>query len=156
MSIADALRELASRRRFVLHVVSTRDVSIPGVAVRSTRWSAEREVGDLQSFDIGIMPLPDDPWTRAKCGAKLLLCMGVGVPGVASPVGVNVDIVDDGTNGFLASSHADWVAKLSALIDSPALRASMGVAARRTIEARFSGQAVAPRLLEILHRCRSS
>jgi glycosyltransferase involved in cell wall biosynthesis len=153
MMIADALRELAARRRFVLHVVSTREVSIPGVAVRSTRWSVGREVRDLQSFDIGIMPLPDDPWTRGKCGAKLLLCMGVGVPGVASPVGVNADIVEDGANGFLASTDADWVEKLSALIDSPALRASMGAAARRTVESRFSAQVVAPGLLDILRRC---
>jgi glycosyltransferase involved in cell wall biosynthesis len=156
MMIADALRELAARRRFVLHVVSTREVSIPGVAVHSTRWSAEREVRDLQSFDIGIMPLPDDPWTRGKCGAKLLLCMGVGVPGVASPVGVNADIVEDGASGFLASTGADWVERLSALIDSPALRASMGAAARRTVESRFSAQLVAPGLLDIFLRCRQS
>ena len=152
--IADTLRELAARRRFVLHVVTTREVSIPGVDVRSTRWSTEREVRDLQSFDIGIMPLPDDPWTQGKCGAKLLLYMGVGVAVVASPVGVNVDIVDDGANGFLAKTGAEWVDKLSALIDSPALRASMGAAARRTVETRFSAQVVAPTLLNIFHRCR--
>ena len=150
MLAAEPLRELAARRPFVLHVVSTRDVSIPGVEVRSTRWSAEREIADLQSFDVGIMPLPDDPWTRGKCGAKLLLYMAVGVAGVTSPVGVNADIVDDGVNGFLALNDADWVGKLSALIDSPALRAAMGGAARTTVEARFSGQAVAPRLLEVL------
>jgi glycosyltransferase involved in cell wall biosynthesis len=154
MVIADALRELAARRRFVLHVVSTREVSIPGVEVRSTLWSAEREVRDLQSFDIGIMPLPDDPWTRGKCGAKLLLCMGVGVAGVASPVGVNADIVDDGVNGFLAKTDAEWVDKLSVLIDSTALRASMGAAARWTVETRFSAQIVAPALLDIFRRCR--
>lgn len=153
MLAAEPLRELAARRRFVLHVVSTREVSMAGVEVRSTRWSAEREVRDLQSFDIGIMPLPDDPWTRSKCGAKLLLCMGVGVPGVTSPVGVNTDIVDDGVNGFLVRTDADWVSKLSALIDSPTLRACMGTAARRTVEARFSGQAVAPMLLDIFRHC---
>jgi glycosyltransferase involved in cell wall biosynthesis len=154
MTIAGALRELAVRRRFVLHVVSTRDVCIPGVDVRSTRWSAEREVRDLQAFDIGIMPLPDDPWTRGKCGAKLLLCMSVGVAGVASPVGVNCDIVADGANGFLAKTDAEWVEKLATLIDSPALRASMGAAARRTVESRFSAQVVAPTLLDIFRRCR--
>jgi glycosyltransferase involved in cell wall biosynthesis len=154
MMVAEALRALAARRRFVLHVVSTREVSLPGVDVRSTRWSAGREVRDLQSFDIGIMPLPDDPWTRGKCGAKLLLYMGVGVAGVASPVGVNVDIVDDGANGFLAKTGAEWIDKLAALIDSPTLRASMGAAARRTVETRFSTQVVAPTLMDILRRCR--
>lgn len=150
MLAAEPLRALAARRPFVLHVVSTRDVSIPGVEVRSSRWSAEREIADLQSFDVGIMPLPDDPWTRGKCGAKLLLYMAVGVPGVSSPVGVTTDIVEDGVNGFLAATGADWVGKLGALIESPALRADMGAAARTTVEARFSGQVVAPRLLEVL------
>jgi glycosyltransferase involved in cell wall biosynthesis len=150
---AEPLRELAARRRFVLHVVSPREVSLPGVEVRSTRWDAVREADDLRSFDVGIMPLPDDPWTRGKCAAKLLLYMGAGVPGVASPVGVTAEIVDDGVNGFLAPTAADWVRKLEALIDSPALRASMGAAARRTVEARFSGQAVAPLLLDVLRRC---
>ena len=153
MMIREPLRTLAARRRFVLHVVSTRDVSIDGVEVWSTRWSAAHEVRDLQSFDIGVMPLPDDAWTRGKCGAKLLLYMGVGVPGVASPVGVNADIVDDGVNGFLAKTDAEWVDKLSALIDSPALQASMGAAARRTVEARFSAQVVAPKVLDIFRRC---
>ncbi len=156
MTIQHALHTLASRRRFVLNVVSTREVSMPGVDVRSTRWTAEGEIRDLQSFDIGIMPLPDEAWTRGKCGAKLLLSMGVGVPGVASPVGVNTEIVDDGVNSFLAKTDDEWVDKLSALVDSAALRSSLGAAARRTVEARYSGQVIAPALLDILHRCREA
>jgi glycosyltransferase involved in cell wall biosynthesis len=154
LTIAGALRRLASRRRFVLHVVSTREVSIPGVEVRSTRWTSDGEIRDVQSFDIGIMPLPDDAWTRAKCGTKLLLCMGAGVAGVASPVGVSAAIVDDGVNGFLAKDDDEWVDRLSALIDSAALRTSLGAAARRTVEARYSAQVVAPALLDVLRRCR--
>ena len=156
LMIQEALRTLAGRRPFVLHVVSSREVSIPGVDVRSTRWTAEGEVRDLQSFDIGIMPLPDEAWTRGKCGAKLLLYMGVGVAGIASPVGVNTEIVDDGVNGFLAKTDDEWVDKLSALIDSARLRASLGAAARRTVEARYSAQLVAPALLDILRRCREA
>jgi len=156
LMIQGALRTLSGRRPFVLHVVSTRDVAIPGVDVRSTRWTAEGEVRDLQSFDIGIMPLPDDAWTRGKCGTKLLLCMGVGVAGVASPVGVTTAIVEDGVNGFLAKTDDEWVDKLTALIDSATLRTSLGAAARRTVEARYSAQVVAPALLDILRRCREA
>jgi glycosyltransferase involved in cell wall biosynthesis len=152
-AIHGTLRRLAERRRFMLHVVSTRDVSLEGVDVRSTRWSVDREVDDLHGFDIAIMPLPDDPWTRGKCGTKLLLGMAVGVAGVASPVGVSTTIVEDGVNGFLAANEDEWIDKLSALIDSPALRASLGAAARRTIQARFSAEVVAPALGDILRGC---
>lgn len=153
--LGEPLRELASRRRFALHVVSPAPVSLPGVTLRWTPWTAESEVRDLQGFDVGIMPLPDDRWARGKCGAKLLQYMGVGVPGVASPVGVNTEIVDDGVNGFLAGTPAEWVDRLAALIDSAPLREEMGAAGRRTVQERYSAQVHAPRLLDIFRQCPS-
>ncbi|MEW5957099.1 MAG: glycosyltransferase, partial [Chloroflexota bacterium] len=90
-------------------------------------------------------------WTRGKCGFKLLQYMGVGLPAVCSPVGVNCDIVQDGVNGYLAATGAEWVTKLSHLIEDVTLRRTMGQRGRATVEARYSVKVNAPRLLDVLH-----
>lgn len=114
------------------------------------RWNYDDEVADIQSFDIGIMPLNDDEWTRGKCGFKLLQYMSSGISAVASPVGVNTEIIEDGRNGLLASSGEEWVEAIAKLIEDAALREVLGKAARRTIEERYSMKVNAPKLLEVL------
>ena len=94
------------------------------------------------------MPLPDDKWSRGKCGFKGLQCMALELPVVMSPVGVNKEIIDDGKNGFLASTNDEWMEKLSALIDSEELRREMGKNARQTVEERFSVTAWADKVVE--------
>lgn len=84
------------------------------------------------------MPLPDIDWTRGKCGLKGLQYMGLGIPSIMSPVGVNTEIIEHGINGFLASTNEEWVQCLSQLIDSPALRKKMGEAGRITVENKYS------------------
>jgi glycosyltransferase involved in cell wall biosynthesis len=84
------------------------------------------------------MPLRDDEWSKYKCGLKLLQYMSCGIPGVASPVGVNADIIDHGTNGYLASSPREWEESLSRLLDDAAHRSQLGAAARRTVEEKYS------------------
>lgn len=101
-------------------------------------WQKATEIADLADFDIGIMPLPDNEWTRGKCGAKGLQYMGLGIPTVMSPVGVNKDIIEDGVNGFLADSEEEWLDKLGQLIDSAELRESLGSAGRQTVVERYS------------------
>ena len=96
------------------------------------KWSLRNELNDLQSFDIGIMPMPDNSWTRGKCGFKAILCMSVGIPVVCSRVGVNTEVVQDGVNGFLADSQREWCEKLSLLIENQDLRRSFGIAGRQT------------------------
>lgn len=113
-------------------------------------WERSREVRAVQGFDIGIMPLTDTPFTRGKCGGKALVCMSCGVPVVASPVGVNGDIIRDGENGLLAGTPGEWLEKLGALIKDADLRARLGSEGRRTIESRYSTAVNAPRLLAIL------
>ena len=112
------------------------------------QWSAQNEIEELCEFDIGIMPLPDDKWSRGKCGFKGLQCMALELPVVMSPVGVNKEIISDGENGFLADSEEEWFEKLSALIDSVELRCSMGKKARATVEERFSVTAWADKVVE--------
>ncbi|HWD09188.1 MAG TPA: glycosyltransferase, partial [Actinomycetota bacterium] len=118
--------------------------------VRVEPWRAETEIAEVGAFDIGLMPLPDDEWSRGKCGFKALLYMSLGVPPVVAPVGVNTVIVSDGANGLLASTEEDWVGAVGRLVEDAALRRQLGAAARQTVVERYSGQAWAPRFLEVL------
>ena len=116
------------------------------------KWSSEEEVSDLQGLDIGLMPLVDDPWSWGKCGFKIIQYQGVGVPVVCTPVGINKDLVEDGTNGFWAMTADEWEEKLSLLIENPGLREQMGREGRRRVLENYTHQACAPRLFSILTR----
>ncbi len=142
--------ELRRRVPFRLVVIGTPDYRVDGVETVARPWRAASEVEELQQFDVGIMPLPDDDWSRGKCGLKLLQCMAVGAPVVGSPVGVNTDIIQDGENGFLAGTEEEWLDKLGRLIRSAALRKELGERGRRTVEDRYSARHWAPRVGEIL------
>jgi glycosyltransferase involved in cell wall biosynthesis len=96
------------------------------------------------------MPLPDDDWSKGKCGLKALQFMALGIPTVCSPVGVNAEIIQDGENGFLAGSEDEWVEKLGRLVHSAELRKQLGRAGRRTVETKYSGNVQAPRVFEVL------
>jgi glycosyltransferase involved in cell wall biosynthesis len=148
-TLKNALRRLASRERFRLRVVGVPSFEMEGVEVEAVPWRSATEVEDLRPFDVGVMPLPDDKWSRGKCGMKALQYMGLGVPAVCSPVGVNAEIIRDGENGLLASSDDEWVEKLSRLLRSPEERARLGLAGRATVEARYSAAVQAPRVYEI-------
>lgn len=106
--------------------------------VKEIPWTRDTEVATINTFDIGIMPLPNDPWTKGKCGFKGLATMSVGAATVMSPVGVNTEIIQDGVNGFLAESPAEWVEKLSRLIEDAELRKRLGEAGRQTVEDKYS------------------
>ena len=106
--------------------------------LRGETWTPEAELALLQDMEIGLMPLPDDEWTRGKCGFKGLLSMAMGAATVMSPVGVNTEIVRHGDNGFLAASEDEWVETLCQLVDDAALRARIGNAGRRTVVDRYS------------------
>ncbi len=101
---------------------------------------------------IGVMPLPNSPWERGKCGGKLLQYMALGIPAVASPVGANNQIISDGENGFLASSHDEWADRLRALIRNATLRKQIGARARQTMETRYSIKVTGPQLKAIIEQ----
>jgi glycosyltransferase involved in cell wall biosynthesis len=113
-------------------------------------WTLETSLSSLQTFDIGLMPLEDTPWNRGKCGLKLIEYQAVGTPAVASPVGVNTEIIKDGETGFLAKKETDWQAYLKRLIEDQQLRRRMGQVGRQHIAEHYSIEAVLPRLIEML------
>jgi glycosyltransferase involved in cell wall biosynthesis len=149
-------RELVGRYRHLrIVLVGAPDLQMAVDRITHRPWRLETEIEDLQAFDIGIMPLADDEYSRGKCGFKMLQYMGVGVPAVVSPVGVNAEIVQDGVNGCTATSQEEWLAKLSALIEDEALRHRIGLAGRQTVAQDFSTEVVGPRILKILTKVAS-
>jgi hypothetical protein len=146
---------VTGRRGIALRVVSNVPYEPAGtvVPVENVDWSLTTETRDILSFDIGIMPLRDDEWSRGKCAFKALQMMALGVPVVASPVGANCEVIQDGANGFLAQGVDEWVAKLSRLIDSPTLREALGLRGKETAITRYSlkgsGEALASAIREL-------
>lgn len=121
-----------------------------GLEVVEKPWSLEEELEDLRSFDVGVMPLPEDVWTRGKCGFKLLQYMAAAVPVVASPVGVNREIVHDGENGFLADGRERWTEVLALLVEDVGLRQSMGMWGRLSLRGRYTVADWAGRYVELI------
>ncbi|MBK6542327.1 MAG: glycosyltransferase family 4 protein [Flavobacteriales bacterium] len=149
-----ALRILKERfgDRITIRVIGDGTYSEPSLGIQGQPWRRDTEVADLAAFDIGIMPLPDDEWARGKCGLKGLQYMGMGIPAIMSPVGVNGTIITDGVNGFLASSTEEWVAKVSRLIEDAELRQRIGSAARRSVEDHWSVNAWRDRYLTLFNQ----
>jgi len=121
--------------------------AFPGLEL--VAWSEATEIADVQSMDIGIMPLTDDAFVRGKSGYKLIQYMACGLPVIASPVGVNGQIVQHGVNGLLASSASEWRTALDLLIGDATLRHRMGHAGRARAVEHYSLASQAPRLVEL-------
>lgn len=121
----------------------------PPLSIVGQAWNSSTEAEDLSELDIGLMPLPDNEWTRGKCAMKGLQYMALEFPTIMSPVGVNSEIIQDGQNGFLASSTEEWVEKLSLLIEDASLRKRIGMAGRKTVERDFSVEANKEKWLEV-------
>jgi glycosyltransferase involved in cell wall biosynthesis len=153
-TLRGALQKLAQRTPFRLRVIGTPRYELEGVNVEALPWRAESEIEDLRPADIGIMPLPNDAWSKGKCGLKALQFMALGIPTVCSPVGVNTDIIQNNINGIIAETEDEWVAALSRLIDSRELRLKLGDAGRSTVETKYSAQAQAPRFHQVLESMR--
>jgi glycosyltransferase involved in cell wall biosynthesis len=148
--VQPALSEICKDGQTRVVLVGSGPVKLADVPVEILPWTEDSEVAAIQNFDVGIMPLPDEPWTRGKCGYKLIQYMACGLPVVASPVGINLQIVEHGVNGFLASDIADWVNALRKLCDSAPLREAMGRAGRYKVEKQYCIQVTVPRLAKIL------
>ncbi len=121
-----------------IRVVGDEDYVNESLNIKGFAWSSATEVEMINSFSIGIMPLPNDEWAKGKCGLKGLSYMACEVPTIMSPVGVNTEIIQHGENGFLASTTNEWIDSLSQLIEDASLRQKIGKAGRETILEKYS------------------
>ncbi len=135
--------------KITIKVISDSQFNVPEPEIHFCKWNPDTEIEDLNEMDIGIMPLPDDDWSKGKCGFKGLQYMSLGIPAVMSPVGVNTEIISDGENGFLAAHEQEWIEKLSLLIESPELREKLGKAGKKTVEEKYSFEANKHKWLEV-------
>jgi glycosyltransferase involved in cell wall biosynthesis len=155
-TVLPALERLAQRRpQLRLAVVSDGTLEGAALPVSNKAWSRGEEARDLSSFDVGIMPLPDDPWTRGKCAVKILQYYAAGVPVVCSPVGANLEVVEDGASGYFARTADEWIARLDTLLGDASLRQRFAARGRAVVAERYSVAVTLPRLLEVLHSTRS-
>lgn len=151
-AIEPPLRQVLDRfPQAVLRVVADRPPELPLLSgkVEFLRWAEDTEVSSLQSFDVGLMPLPDNDWSRGKCSFKMLTYMATGTPVVATPVGMNAEVLAKGTLGLAASTMDDWVDALTTLLSSLSLRQRLGQVGREVVEREFSTSVVASRIAEI-------
>lgn len=134
------LKELKKKYgdKIYFKIIGDPTYSEPELGIKGLKWDKDSEIDDLCEIDVGIMPLPDDAWSRGKCGLKSLEYMALCIPPVVSPVGVNTDIVQDGVNGFVADDTKEWIEKISKLIESAELRKQMGEKARQKVVEKYS------------------
>lgn len=122
---------------------------VPGATVRRIRWQQETEVQELCEVDVGIAPLPDNPWTRGKSGLKVVQYMGCGLPVVASAVGAHLDLIQDGVQGFLVDSQEEWLEALRTLRDNRLLRSRMGLSGFETAQTKHDFSVVARAVVDV-------
>lgn len=136
--IIPLIQRLSKKHNFKFLVICDKkpDFQFEGLIYR--RWQKDTEIKDLSEMNIGIMPLENDLWSQGKCGFKALQYMALGIPALASPVGVNSQIIDHGVNGFLCESEQDWEIYLEILIDRTLKRQEMGMEARQKIVREYS------------------
>jgi glycosyltransferase involved in cell wall biosynthesis len=149
-SLSPVWKQLTSEGSITLRLIGAGGTTMAGEHVEIREWNEAREVADLQSMDIGIMPLEDDPWARGKCGFKLIQYMACGLPVVASPVGVNAQIVREGGTGFLCRTPEEWFDRIRRLASDNDLRRQMGSRGRDLACAEWSLQKWAPQIATLL------
>jgi glycosyltransferase involved in cell wall biosynthesis len=152
-NLLPALEKLCRRYpQLKLKVVSDEFFDSSTVPMIKKKWALEDEVSDLQSFDIGLMPLTEDLWSQGKCGLKAVQYSAAGIPVICSPVGINRDIVEDGLNGYWASTDDHWAERISRLVDAPPLRVRMGMEGRKRVERFFSVKVTSKKVFDLFQR----
>lgn len=133
------------------------DLSLLGALPRTfIPWSPAIEIAEAATFDIGVMPVPNNRFTQGKCGCKALQYMALGIPAVCSPVGVNCDIIHDGIDGCLPHNREEWFQTIARLVKDPFLRDTLGHAGRRRVEESFSLAVHGPRMVHLVETARRS
>jgi glycosyltransferase involved in cell wall biosynthesis len=154
LEIEPALRQLSEAHpgkiRFRLYGHSQRKLNLPNF--ESLPFSLASEIEDLRTIDIGIMPMPDNAWTRGKCAFKAIQYMALGIPAVTSPVGMATELIQNNANGLWARTPEEWFEALDRLVTDAELRRRFAQEGRNTVEARYSLQTWGPRLAELLEQ----
>ena len=151
--IAPALEEIGSRHEnVILRMVCNDFIDVEKMSVEKCLWSEQTQAVDLVTSDVGLAPLPDNRFTRGKCGFKVLQYASAGLPVVASPVGVNRDYVRDNITGYLASDTEEWVDRISRLVENAQLRKDMGQSARKSVK-RFDISVIGEQLAALILQC---
>jgi len=122
---------------------------IPPEKIRFVKWNEQIEVSVLKEMSVGLMPLPDDEWTRGKCSFKMLQYMAVGLPVAVSPVGMNKEILAKGKPGFAATTPNEWYDAMEMLYRDQELQIKLGNAGRSIVEEHFSAAKIADSLAGI-------
>ena len=143
-----------------LKLICDRFIRIRGLPIDECVWNEATEATEIAAADVGISWVPDDPWSRGKCGLKVLQYQAAALPVIANPVGVHLEMVRAGETGFPANTTEEWIGAVSQLAADPSLRRRLGERARREVEARFSVAAGARRWLsaleQLMHALRKS
>ena len=150
--LKNILTELSKELDFKLLVIGDQHFEMDGVNIEAIRWNATTEVNDLSRIDIGLYPLPDEPWVYGKSGLKALQYMALGIPTLATAIGANYRVIQDGENGFLIKAEQDWKNKILRLAKDEALREKMGKQARIEVENKFSLKANKDTYIGILNK----
>jgi glycosyltransferase involved in cell wall biosynthesis len=137
-------------KNVIFKIVADKTLSTDARNVVFEKWTADNEKSLLLSFDIGVMPLRDDVWSRGKCGLKLIQYMACGLPSITHPLGAAKEIMTDGVNGMLKSDMDDWRGAIEDLSRDVIIRTRMGRAARDVVEERYSLKVWGPKVREII------
>lgn len=148
--LEDVFQKLSQLYNIILKIISSQTITMKNVDFIYRKWSLENEISDLQSLDIGIMPLANTEFEKGKGGFKVIQYMGVGVPVVCSPVGINAEIVQDGINGYLTNTRKEWFKKLSLLIENEHLREKIGRKGRESIHDKFTIEANVKTFVQVI------
>ncbi|WP_448697807.1 glycosyltransferase [Mucilaginibacter sp. AW1-3] len=147
----DVLKKLSARPDVRIMVMGDKTFAINNLDIELVNWTAENEIQNLNQFDIGLHPVPDEEWVYGKSGGKLVQYMATGIPIVASAIGPNFKAIEDGYNGFLVSSDDEWLNKLLLLITDHSLRKQMGANAKTFAVERYSVEANIDKYLAIFN-----
>jgi glycosyltransferase involved in cell wall biosynthesis len=147
----DIFKKLEREGSFEFWIIGANEWQLSNLPFKHFKWSENSEAELIKAIDIGIMPLPDLPFERGKCGYKLIQYMACEKAVVASPIGVNCDIIEHNTNGFLASSTSEWEKCLKDLSNSSLLREGLGEKGYKTVKERYSLGLTAPKFINVLN-----
>ena len=150
--LEDIFLELSKKYNIKVNIIGSPISPFKVFKPNLIKWSEDTEIKEMKKFDIGIMPLNDSPWERGKCGFKLIQYMGCAIAVIGSPVGVNSEIIDDGENGFLATSKQEWMSAFEMLIEDELLRKDFGTKGNKTVQTRYSKKIVEVQLLDLYRK----